>query len=400
MRIYPDADDRATITRFLGHARKIYNDALECMKTERVYKEFGTDGLKCRFSSVVIGGSKNAYFERFPFLEELPATSRKYAVKDLMQAFQTNRAKQKKDPKHRFELKFRSKRGAQTLRIEACAVKRLGGGRVKLFPRSKEMTAPGVGVSEKNMVDVVSDVTVQKDAMGRYWLLVPYHTAPENQGGGDGCCAIDPGVRTFATVYDPDGGLTKFGDGASCRVFKLLLHLDALLSKRAEWASRVGKSKKCAKPYKSRRRLDGAISRLRERVKNLVKELHWKVADELTKRYGTIVIPPFETKDMASTKRGRKLRKKSVRQMLGMSHYAFRVRLEHKAASRGREVRVMGEEYTSKTCTMCGVVDANLGGAKTYRCRSCGAVYDRDGGAARNIFIKNYIMKPFGAMPR
>ncbi|OWY95916.1 LOW QUALITY PROTEIN: Oxidoreductase, partial [Phytophthora megakarya] len=55
----------------------------------------------------------------------------------------------------------------------------------------------------------------------------------------------------------------------------------------------------------------------------------------------------------------------------------------------GARVRMAGrEEYTSKTCSGCGVISNNLGGSEAFRCSSCRAVFDRDVNAARNIFHK------------
>jgi len=51
---------------------------------------------------------------------------------------------------------------------------------------------------------------------------------------------------------------------------------------------------------------------------------------------------------------------------------------------------VVGEEYTSKTCTGCGNIDDKLGGKKWYECKACGTALDRDYNGARNIYIKNH----------
>ena len=361
------------------------------MQRKRVYKQYGPEGLKSLFTSEKIRGVENPYFLDNAYLSSLPTGSRKYAVMELLDALKSNLAKKKKNPKHRFELKHRVRKGAQSFRIEFGAVRRLGNGRVRIYPGSKLLSKGGFEANEKNVVDFESDLILQKDVLGRYWLIAPYYVVPDNQGsfGERGCCAIDPGVRTFATVYDPEHGLHKIGDGASSRIFGLLKNLDALLAKQAEWDERVGRSKKRVACSRSRRRLALAIQRLRERVKDLVRELHRKTAHFLTTRYHTIVLPPFETKKMSS-KICRKLRKKSVRQMLGMSHYAFRLKLQAKAEQRGCTVHILGEEYTSKTCTSCGNIHEKLGSSERFVCPTCAVVYDRDGGAARNIFIKNY----------
>lgn len=87
----------------------------------------------------------------------------------------------------------------------------------------------------------------------------------------------------------------------------------------------------------------------------------------------------------------RRIRSKTVRQMLCWKHYTFRTRLIAYASSMpdAVQVHVKGEEYTSKACTHCLNLKHNLGGAKVYRCAHCHLVADRDACGARNIFLKN-----------
>ena len=64
--------------------------------------------------------------------------------------------------------------------------------------------------------------------------------------------------------------------------------------------------------------------------------------------YDIILLPTFKSQEMC--KRGkRKLRKKSVRQMLTLSHYRFKQRLKQKALEYGVQVIDVCEAYTSKT---------------------------------------------------
>ena len=79
--------------------------------------------------------------------------------------------------------------------------------------------------------------------------------------------------------------------------------------------------------------------------------------------------------------------------MLGWRFYEFKTRLLQKATERNVSVISCTEEYTSKTCTNCHNIKYNLGANKTYKCTNCNITYDRDIGAARNIFLKNTCCK-------
>ena len=44
----------------------------------------------------------------------------------------------------------------------------------------------------------------------------------------------------------------------------------------------------------------------------------------------------------------------------------------------------------SKCCSNCGVLDRQLGSKKTYNCKWCGMILDRDYNGAKNIWLMNY----------
>src|SRR5438874_13211852 len=83
-----------------------------------------------------------------------------------------------------------------------------------------------------------------------------------------------------------------------------------------------------------------------------------------------ILLPEFKTKNMV--KRGfRKIHSKTARQMMTWSHYRFRQYLLHKSREYPWcKVVICTEEYTSKTCGCCGVINRNLGSSKTFKCPS------------------------------
>ncbi len=200
--------------------------------------------------------------------------------------------------------------------------------------------------------------------------------------------AIDPGVRTFLTVYDPNGCVYDIGSGETASklhqyALNLDKHLTAFTKGRYRGVRKKGKTKKRFKEVVRKR-----IDRTRLRMKNLQSELHNKAANFLTKLSKTIVIPVFASKEMSGKRRGRKINSKTVRNMSLLAHGSFRERLRTKAASRNCQVIITTEEYTSKTCGRCGSLNDKLFGSKTFKCPKCALVIDRDAGAARNIMLR------------
>ena len=129
------------------------------------------------------------------------------------------------------------------------------------------------------------------------------------------------------------------------------------------------------------------------RIKNKVKALHRKISAWLCENYKVKLIPTFETSRMVR-RANRKIRSKTARQMLTWSHYAFRAMLKDKAKL-FPWVKVVEyiEAYTSKTCGNCGKIHHTLGGAKTFKCKHCKYVADRDISAARNILLRYLSLK-------
>ena len=81
-----------------------------------------------------------------------------------------------------------------------------------------------------------------------------------------GVVALDPGVRTFLTYFsETDCG--KLGHHAFGRIQRLCHWLDDLISRTAKAPNR-----------RKRRQMRSAQARMRQRITNLVDELHWQLA--------------------------------------------------------------------------------------------------------------------------
>lgn len=191
--------------------------------------------------------------------------------------------------------------------------------------------------------------------------------------------AIDPGVRTFASLYDPDGDFIEWGSKDINRIQRLCYYMDDLQSRI------VNDSDVRAR---SRHRMRIALQRMRNKIRALISESHRKLAKYLCESYNVVLLPKFEVSRMI--KRGaRRFNSKVARQMLTWSHYRFRQCLESKAEEYPWvNIIPVTEEYTSKTCGCCGKIFSKLGGSKVFLCPACGFTVPRDFNGARNIFIK------------
>jgi len=367
-RLYMSLETKTRIKQWFGCVRKTYNWALSSIKEKM--QPINAMWLRNRYVN-----SCNVPKE-YRYLLDTPKHVREGAIDELVDAFKINLRKGE-----RFEMKFRSKKNPQSILIPRESIKSYQDNTLKLYPTMLPST---IKMYSRSNISFDYDCRMLMDRLGRIYLSVPYRkefSAPacDSQAG---IVALDPGVRTFMTAYGIKGTNTvirKIGDRDITRIQRLCIFLDKIVSNY--------NNKKNRKTYK-KRSLKKAEHRLRMRIRNLVKDVHFKTASWLCKTFKDIIIPPFETSQMV--KRGRRcIGNKTVRSMLTWSHYGFRQRLVSKAEELGCKVHVLGEHYTTKTCTNCGFYNPKIKGEKVLTCPCCGRRVDRDVSGARNILLKN-----------
>ena len=184
----------------------------------------------------------------------------------------------------------------------------------------------------------------------------------------------DPDVRTFVTACSMNNAASH-GDGFHAdKVFPLLLELDRLVGQRAK--ARHGDWK---------RHFEKRIDRLAVRIRNLIDDLHRRVACDLVQAFEVILLPSFETRDMSAGSE-RKIRTKTVRAMPGLAHDRFQRKPAWMCRKYGKRPIVANEAYTSKTRTWDGFVNQRLDGAKTVPDGTI--IVERDMNGAHGIMLR------------
>jgi putative transposase len=228
------------------------------------------------------------------------------------------------------------------------------------------------GITESN----IRDSKIMKDIYGDYYLYLAYDMKLKEMKYNENkncVCSCDPGIRTFQTTYDPEGNVHHFCDDMS-KIDNICRDIDDIRSS-------ISKEKNRNKKKRLRHRM-----LLREkRVKNMIRDMHYKIANYICSNYNICLIPTFTSNSPTIRK---SLSKKSNRFLGILSHYSFRQRLKWVGRKRGTYVKEVTEEYTSKTCTNCGTLNENLGSKKKFNCDKCGLSIDRDVNGARNVFMK------------
>ena len=263
-------------------------------------------------------------------------------------------------------VRFRSRKNPrQTFTVQANCVSGLGIYRTKLGD---------MRMAEKLPTPENRNICRLSLRYGQYHMSVPYDEklAPgrENQAR---VVALDPGVRSFLTWYSA-GSVGKIGEGAFFRIQRLCERLDELLSRAAK------------SPSRKRRNMRRAANKIRLRIENLVQELHRQAARFLVNNFDVILLPGFETSEMVERGR-RSIRSKTVRNLLSLAHYRFKLFIKNKAAETGVILLDVNEAYTTKTVSWTGELLENLGGASVVVSQD-GERMDRDYNGARGIYLR------------
>jgi putative transposase len=368
IRVYPNPRQRDLLQKWFGTARWTYNKCLALIKEDRSKRS------KKELRATLVNNEN--FVLKDTWVTEVPYEVRDGAMVDLINAYTSNFAKKRKNNDHHFEMQFRAKKAPQ----EAIMIRGKCFKKGVFYPKffGKERLR-----SSEPLPDLVDyDCKLIHTRLGHYYLCLPMplEMVSDNQARlEDRVVALDPGVRTFHTAYDPSGSVMEFGKGDIGHIYRLCSHMDKLQSHASD---------KTLKHHK-RYALQKATRKMQWRIRNLIDECHKKMVKFLVANYSVILLPAFETQQMV-VRNQRKISSRTARAMITWSHYRFKQRLLFKRQEHPWcKVVVCDEAYTSKTCGQCGQLHHALGASKVFACPHCKVRIDRDVNAARNILLKN-----------
>lgn len=369
LRLRPTREQKIKLNTWAGCARFLYNKSI-FLQTRTKLNKFQ---LRNRLATIKNQGTGkfNSFYNNKKWLKDCPSSVRKCAVYDAASNLKSCYSNLKnKNIKH-FDLPFRTKKREQLNGYGFSIEKQdINKEKNKLFIGKDEFRYYGT----KQMHKIIPgdkpyhDCKIQKTAFGEYFLIVPYECYGDRVPKVfTNPISIDVGVRKNMTTYAPNKGESlMIGERwSSTFLMPLLLRLDHL--------------------YKDRNNNKKEIKRLRKRVFYLKKEFRDQAASYVAKNYDLVLIGKLDTRNM-SMKSNRRLKTKTVRQMLNIGHSKLFESLKEKCWEHGSKFLHVGEEYTSQTCPCCG--QRKKTSSETYSCSSCGFEQDRDIVGALNILLK------------
>lgn len=263
--------------------------------------------------------------------------------------------------------------------------------------------------SSEPLTNIGSTTTLQYDRdTKKYILLVPSTLEKEdrisnNQDGG-----VDLGVRTFATLYS-NNKVVSIGNDLYKKVKKYHKKIDKInellqipSGQRETFVQRKTVNKRLSDDLKEiiteisedmvpkkikRTSLKRALRKYHRKIKNMVRDLHFKAAHFLVTNFDSIYIGKLSTKKILS-KNNTKITKRTKRMVGVLSPYLFRQRLKYMGNKYGIDVSEENEYMTTVTCPNCGRINY-IGRKKEHKCR-CGMETDRDVASGKNLLKVGY----------
>ena len=223
----------------------------------------------------------------------------------------------------------------------------------------------------RNIEGEIKNATIKKDVFGwRISITAEADSKVISEAKFD-AVGLDMGVRDFIT--------DNLGEKIANPQFlkKSLKHLR--ISQRAF----ARKTKGSRRWYKCKRRVAQTHFKVAERRRGY----HYKVINDLLKKYDTIVLEDLKIRNMVKNHC-------LARAISDIGWSGFVTRLSCKAAEVGRKVIKVSPHNTSQMCSSCGEITPKKLSERTHKCEGCGLVLDRDHNAAINILHRAGISPP------
>jgi len=253
---------------------------------------------------------------------------------------------------------FRKRRKYHSFTLKQCGYRVLGHGRIRILGRNYRFN------QSRAVAGIIKTVTVRRDALRDIHITFSCDNVPQPE----------PAPKTGLSA-GADFGLKDFLTLSNGEKIAAPQPLKAHL-RRLRKTQRVLSRKQKGSKARKRARLD--VARVHKKVANVRTDWQWKQARMLLLTFDMLV---FETLNLKAMQQlwGRKVGDLGFADFLSKAGWMAR--------KLGRDlIKIDQWEATTKSCHLCGYRQDMPLITRTFECRSCGNVEDRDLNAAYNIW--------------
>ena len=357
----PTKEQQDVFKKWMGASRYTYNQTVHKINNEKQKVNFYNLRNKLVPKEKIISSRK--------WLLDTPKDIRANTIRECVTMYKSAFSNLKNGNIKKFHMNYRSrKQWFESIHIPKTAIK-VSACKRKINIYNSYLKTSIIIKNEKELPNIDHEVTLFHNKKNSSWylcILIDHKVKSENQGG---TVSIDPGVKSFLTLYDPKGQVVQFGTNDMKNKLKnIYLKIDKYKSLL------YSKNKLC------KRRLRKRIMYYNNKFHNLILEIHNKACRYIYKNYNNVLISNISSVRSC---------KKNNRNLLSWNHGKFLERLKHHMHKHGKKINIVTEEYTSKTCGNCGNIDEQLSNKDIYMCKCCNLKIGRDVNGARNILLKH-----------
>ena len=338
------------------HDQKTKGDPEQINKEIKALQKERRDLMK-KYDSV-----KNPLIRDFEL--KTPKDIRANAVKRCCDAFTTGFSNLKKGHIKHFKLKYKKKsEKIQSIELTPKNIY-IKNEKINILPETFGINCvlkthkPLKNITIKNNVDIIRK-------KNEYWVHISVPTEPIPQTSLERIAGVDPGVRTFATVYSYDKENIKIVEYQ--HKIEVLKNLNRKLT-----------------ILKDKRRRKKHFNKIEKRKEDLVDNLHWDFINHLLKNNDVVYYGDIKSHDIVKNGKNRVLNQV----FNDLKFYQLKQRLLYKAYIYGKKVIIVPEHYTTKTCSCCGTINNNVGSKEVFTCGNCETITGRDMNASKNMILK------------
>ncbi len=343
------------LSQHFGCSRFIYNYFLDLRNKNYLETKTSLTFAKCS-SALTQLKKDNSYI----WLNDVSAQSLQSSLRHLDSAYNSFFQKKSKFPK------FKKKANKQSFTVpQAFKIKDN-----KLFiPKFKQ----GITIKvHQKVLGEIKHITISMTPTGKYFASLTCeqeYTQYEPTGSSVG---VDVGIKDLAILSN--GKKYK-------NVRSLKLRLKKLKFKQSQVSKKV-------KGSNSRKRAIRQLSLVHEKIANVRKDHLRKVTTDIVKNHDVICV---ETLAVINMMKNHKLAQALSDVAIG----EFFSMLEYKAEWNDRTLIKIDKWYpSSKNCSVCNTINQNLTlKDRSWTCRECGTIHDRDINAACNILTQGMKIK-------
>ncbi|MFX0139787.1 MAG: RNA-guided endonuclease TnpB family protein [Candidatus Hodarchaeota archaeon] len=369
LRIYPNKEQKAFLSKNFGCCRFVYNKMIE--ERKEVYQLYKHDKDKLYNHKY---RTEKQLKKVYPFLKEADSNSLQQARRHLQTAYKNffqniNDRKKKKTKRYVGYPKFKSRHSKQsyTTCITNNNIKIDWNKKLLKLPKLKQW----IRFKDERLVDAdIRNVTISKMKAGRYFASILFKAQIQTKGpkrtiSEEKIIAFDMSAKDFL-VNDN----FRF---ANPRFYRKSLNT---LKRKHRALSR----KKLGSNNREKAKI--ILANQYEKINNQKNDWTHKITHSLSKTYKAVILEDLNIEGMKQFNSGLA---KSV--SLDFSWHQFKKYLEYKC-KRERNHLVFVNRYfaSSKLCSACGYKNTELAlNEREWACPECRTYHDRDKNASRNL---------------